>query len=111
MTGRSVIALGRWSRNDSDMDVNFAPPGACYTASMSQVVHLKWGEQPPSDDLYLMVTRQGRIRGQDFYVRPCAKLTMAAAVEAAFASLDSALQAAQVEARRSGVDTIYVRLA
>jgi hypothetical protein len=78
---------------------------------MSNVVHLKWGEEPPSGDvLYLMVTRQGRIRGEDFYVRPSARLKLSEASDA-FASLASALKAAQAEASRYGVETIYVRLA
>jgi hypothetical protein len=79
---------------------------------MSTVVHLKWGEQPPSGDLYLLVTRQGRIRGEDFYVSPSAPLTpVVVGAHAAFASLDSALREAETVARRHGVETIYVRLA
>jgi hypothetical protein len=77
---------------------------------MPKVVHLKWGEEPVGDS-YLVVTRQGRIRGEDFYVRPSAALSVAAAVMAAFASLESALTEAQAEARRLGVDVIYVQLA
>ncbi|HTI68184.1 MAG TPA: hypothetical protein VL460_11625 [Caulobacteraceae bacterium] len=78
---------------------------------MSSVVHLKWGEDPPSGDRYLLVTRQGRIRGDDFYISPSSRLQTAVVMERAFASLNSALTAAQAEAQLQGVETIYVRMA
>lgn len=78
---------------------------------MSTIVHLKWGEQPPAGDRYLMIVRQGRIRGEDFYVRPSAPLSpLIVSMHAAFASLNSALQEAESVARRHDVETIYVRL-
>lgn len=77
---------------------------------MSTVVHLKWGENPPSGEHFLLVTRQGRIRGDDFYVSPSSRLKTAAVMHAAFASLNSALAAAQAEAQAQGVETIYVRM-
>ena len=78
---------------------------------MSNVVRLKWGEQPPSG-AYLMVTRQGRIRGEDFYIRPSDPLaSTVVGKHAAFASLESALREAQCVANLHGVETIYVLLA
>ena len=78
---------------------------------MLTVVHLKWGERPPVADRYLLVTRQGRIRGEDFYVRTSDGFSDAAAEEArAFASLASALKMAESVAERCGVETIYIRL-
>lgn len=76
---------------------------------MTEVVNLKWGEEP-SGSSYVMVTHQGRIRGEDFYVRPSAALAVAATVLVAFASLKSALTEAEAQAKRLGVDTIYVQL-
>ena len=76
---------------------------------MSTVVHLKWGEDPPSGEHFLLVTRRGRIRGDDFYISPSARLKTADIMNSAFASLSSALNAAQAEAQAQGVETIYVR--
>ncbi|OYX32376.1 MAG: hypothetical protein B7Y99_08705 [Caulobacterales bacterium 32-69-10] len=76
---------------------------------MSEVVHLKWGEDPPSGEQFLLVTRRGRIRGDDFYISPSARLKTAAVMESAFASLNAALAAAQTEAELQGVEVIYVR--
>jgi hypothetical protein len=77
---------------------------------MSTIVHLKWGEQPTRDS-HLMVRRIGRVRGDDFFVDPCAGLAAAPRSEPrSFASLTSALAAAESEAARYGVDTIYVRM-
>lgn len=77
---------------------------------MSEVVHLKWGEQP-SEPMHLMVTRLGRTRGEDFYVRPCDGLRPNAPLgeRPAFASLKSALREAEAVAETYGVRTIYVR--
>lgn len=80
---------------------------------MSTIVHLKWGEQPSRDALYLLVRRQGRVRGDDFYVDPCEGLPVESAPldePRSFASLSSALRAAQTRAQLCGVDTIYVRM-
>lgn len=76
---------------------------------MSDIVHLKWGEQPTRDS-HLMVRRIGRVRGDDFFIDPCASLGAAPAEARSFASLTSALAAAECEAARYGVDTIYVRM-
>jgi hypothetical protein len=77
---------------------------------MSTVVHLKWGERPPAaSNRYLIVTRQGRIRGEDFYVRPSEGFE-AVLGEDAYASLTSALKVAETVAAQHGVETIYVRL-
>ena len=46
---------------------------------MSNIVHLKWGEQPRVGDLYVMITRHGRVRGEDFYVRSSAEVEISAA--------------------------------
>ena len=76
---------------------------------MSRIVHLKWGEQP-SDPLHLMITRFGRIRGEDFVVDRCQYLRSNEIGERrTFASLTTALREAETEAQTCGVDTIYVR--
>jgi hypothetical protein len=75
---------------------------------MSDIVHLKWGEQPTRDS-HLMVRRIGRVRGDDFFVGPCAALRPNSEPRS-FASLTSALAAAEAEAVQYGVDTIYVRM-
>jgi hypothetical protein len=80
---------------------------------MSNIVHLKWGEQPTRDSLYLLVRRMGRVRGDDFYVDPCDGLAPEPAPldePRTFASLTSALRAAETRAERCGVETIYVRM-
>lgn len=80
---------------------------------MSNVVHLKWGEQPAAEPPYLMVRRLGRIRGDDYFVAPCASLQDAAksaSESRPFASLTSALREAETVAATCGVETIYVRL-
>jgi hypothetical protein len=78
---------------------------------MSNVVHLKWGEEP-AGDLYLMITRVSRVRGQDFYVRSSAEREIAAKraeYGCGFASLASALREAETRAQSCGVETIYVQ--
>ena len=75
---------------------------------MSDIVHLKWGEQPTLDS-HLMVRRISRVRGDDFFVRPCDSLRVNSEARS-FASLASALLAAEAEAEQYGVDTIYVRM-
>ena len=82
---------------------------------MTPVVHLKWGERPPGEDMYLLVTRQGRVRGDDYYVRasdhPNAPPLLGLGPEGpGFASLDSALRLAETVAVRNGVTAIYVKL-
>ena len=80
---------------------------------MSNIVHLKWGEQPTQDSLYLLVRRMGRVRGDDFFVDPCAGLAAQPLPQdepRSFASLTSALRAAETRAERCGVQTIYVRM-
>jgi hypothetical protein len=80
---------------------------------MSTIVHLKWGEQPESDRRYLLVRRLGRVRGEDFFVDPCAGMDAperAADEPRAFASLASALKKAESFAQTCGVETIYVRM-
>jgi hypothetical protein len=76
---------------------------------MSSVVHLKWGEDPPSGEHFLLVTRRGRIRGDDYYISPSSRLKTAEVMHSAFASLNSALVAAQEEAEAQGVEVIYVK--
>jgi hypothetical protein len=77
---------------------------------MSTVIHLKWGEQP-DEPRHFLVTRLGRVRGDDFYVNPAAGVHLATPNEArSFASLASALREAEAAAHACGVDTIYVRL-
>jgi len=75
---------------------------------MSDVVHLKWGEQPTQDS-HLMVRRISRSRGDDFFVRPCDQLRVNSEPRS-FASLASALLAAEAAAEQYGVDVIYVRM-
>ncbi len=75
----------------------------------SAVVHLKYGEDPPSGDQFLLVTRRGRVRGDDFYISPSSRLKTAEVMNSAFASLNAALAAAQTEAQVQGVGIIYVR--
>jgi hypothetical protein len=80
---------------------------------MSNVVHLKWGEQPTSEHPYLMVRRLGRVRGDDYFVAPCAALQDAAksaSESRAFASLTSALREAETVAASCGAEIIYVRM-
>lgn len=78
---------------------------------MSNVVHLKWGEEPSSENAYLTVTRHGRIRGEDYIVSSSIGYEVAASEEPrAFASLDSALRHVEVVAQTYGVETIYVRM-
>lgn len=78
---------------------------------MSTVVHLKYGERPPAASRrYLMVTRQGRIRGEDFYVRPSEGSEFAIEAAPPCASLAAALRMAEAVAERHAVETIYVRL-
>ena len=80
---------------------------------MSNIVHLKWGEQPDRDRLYLMVRRLGRIRGEDFFVDPCDGVhppERAPDEPRSFASLASALKRAESVAATCGVDTIYIRM-
>jgi hypothetical protein len=79
---------------------------------MSDIVHLKWGEQPQGD-CYLMITRHGRIRGEDFYVQSSAEEEIRAArafADESYASLASALRKARSMAERDGVGTIYIRM-
>ena len=80
---------------------------------MYKVVHLKWGEQPRAEDPYILIVRQGRTRGEDFYVRSSADAEIRAArawADESFASLASALRQAESVADREGAQTIYVRL-
>lgn len=79
---------------------------------MSNIVHLKWGEQPTQDSPHLLVRRIGRVRGDDFFVDPCGALAAPSSVDEprSFASLTSALRAAQARAAACGVETIYVRM-
>lgn len=78
---------------------------------MSNVVHLKWGEEPASETTYLTVTRHGRIRGEDYIVGSSLGFHVVAPEEPrSFASLDSALRHVEVVAQTYGVETIYVRM-
>lgn len=80
---------------------------------MSNVVHLKWGEQPSAEDPYVLIVRHGRVRGDDFYVSSSAEMEIAAArarSEESFASLASALRQAETVASRDGAGVIYVRM-
>jgi hypothetical protein len=80
---------------------------------MSNVVHLKWGEEPKADDSYVMITRLGRIRGEDYYVHTRSNRSMGEArswADESFASLASALREAETVASRYGADIIYVRM-
>jgi hypothetical protein len=80
---------------------------------MSNVVHLKWGEEPTPGDLYVMITRLGRTRGEDYYVHTRTNGTMGEArswAAESYASLNSALRQAEDVASRSGARTIYVRM-
>ncbi len=82
---------------------------------MTDVVHLKWGERPPEESFYLVVTRQGRIRGEDYYVGASRELEgedrVLATAGPGYPSLASALFQAECVAARNGVSTIYVKLA
>ena len=80
---------------------------------MSNIVHLKWGEEPKSGDPYVMITRLGRIRGEDYYVHTPNNRAIGEArswAEESYASLTSALRQAEVVATRYGAETIYVRM-
>ena len=80
---------------------------------MSNVVHLKWGEKPETNAPYLMITRLSRVRGDDYYVKPCEGLTTRpSAIDEArsFASLNSAMRQAETVASECEVELIYVRL-
>ena len=82
---------------------------------MTPIVHLKWGERPPAEDAYLLITRQGRIRGADYYLcssrlLPDEDPRFLCPDGPGFASLDSALRQAEGMAVRNGVLTIYVKL-
>ncbi len=78
---------------------------------MSNVVHLKWGEEPDSG-FYVMITRLGRIRGEDYYVHTPSNRPIGEArswCEESYASLKTALRHAEAMASQYGTDTIYVR--
>jgi hypothetical protein len=82
-----------------------------------KIVHLKWGERPQeAADPYVLIVRQGRARGDDFYVRSSAAAeaeiaaTRAFFAEESFASLASAMRQAETVAGREGAQTIYVRM-
>jgi hypothetical protein len=80
---------------------------------MSSIVHLKWGEKPETNLPYLMVTRLSRVRGDDYYVKPCEGLTTPPPPPdepRSFASLNSALRRAEAVATQCDVDLIYVKL-
>ena len=80
---------------------------------MSNVVHLKWGEEPKSGDPYVMITRLGRIRGEDYYVHTQSNRTMGEArswADESYASLASALRKAETVATHYGAEVIYVRM-
>ena len=80
---------------------------------MSNVVHLKWGEEPKPGDPYVMITRLGRIRGEDYYVHTRTNRSMGEArswAEESYASLNSALRKAETVAEHYGAETIYVRM-
>jgi hypothetical protein len=92
--------------------VSFRRRGRGNLLFMSTITHLKWGEKPTRDS-YLMIRRIGRVRGDDYFVDPCDGLAVKAASvnePRAFASLNSALRAAESRAEMYGVDTIYVRM-
>jgi hypothetical protein len=87
--------------------------GGDNAAAMSSVVHLKWGEEPKANDPYVMITRLGRIRGEDYYVHTRSNRTMGEArswADESFASLASALRQAETVATSYGAEIIYVRL-
>lgn len=80
---------------------------------MSNIVHLKWGEEPRSGDPYVMITRLGRVRGEDYYVHTATNRSIGEArswAEESYASLASALRQAEAVASRHGAQTIYVRM-
>jgi hypothetical protein len=80
---------------------------------MSNVVHLKWGEKPETNLPYLMITRLSRVRGDDYYVKPCEGLSPPPSPvdePRSFASLTSALRRAEAVANQCDVELIYVRL-
>jgi hypothetical protein len=80
---------------------------------MSNVVHLKWGEEPKADDRYVMITRLGRTRGDDYYVHTRSNRRMGEArswADESFASLASALRQAETVASHYGAEIIYVRM-
>jgi hypothetical protein len=80
---------------------------------MSHVVHLKYGEEPKAGDPYVMITRLGRIRGEDYYVHTQTNRAMGEArswAEESYASLTSALRQAETVAAHYGAETIYVRM-
>jgi hypothetical protein len=79
---------------------------------MSNVVHLKWGEEP-QPGFYVMITRLGRVRGEDYYVHTPSNRPIGEArswAEESYASLASALREAESLASRRGAETIYVRM-
>ena len=80
---------------------------------MSNIVHLKWGEQPATDRRYFVVRRLSRVRGDDFFIDACADVApprLSPDEPRSFASLASALKQAQSAADQCGVETIYVRM-
>lgn len=80
---------------------------------MPSVVHLKWGERPSGEEVYLLVTRKGRVRGEDYYLGSSRQLQgekSFASDGPGFPSLASALFQAECVAARNGVATIYVKL-
>jgi len=79
---------------------------------MSNVVHLKWGEEPDAGCPYVMITRLSRIRGEDYYVHAATNRALGEArswADESYASLASAMRQAEILAARQGVAIIYVR--
>lgn len=81
---------------------------------MAQVVQLRSGDNFPSSGNYLVVDRTARGRAFDYFIEASPPLhaelgARLPADEPGFASLETALAAAQALAERHGVETIYVR--
>ena len=81
---------------------------------MAKVVHLKWGEAPPTNADYLMVTHVVLTRGDEFFVEASPSLHDAIGGRLphdgpGYPSLEAALKEAQRLSDIHGVGDIYVQ--
>ena len=81
---------------------------------MTEVVKLRAGESLPEHGNHLVITRIGRVRGFDYYIdgSPAVEGRIGPRVPSGgpgYASLETALKAAEALAEQHGVDTIYIQ--